>query len=78
MSATVPFRLWIEQGCGPNFEWGEESWEANDALLYEYDAISEAGPQPLESWECERLEMPPGTTNAEAHVTLRKIWPLKT
>jgi hypothetical protein len=77
VSATVPFRLWIEQGCGPSFEWGGESWEPNDALMHEYDAIHEAGPQPLEEWECERLGMPPGTTNAEAHAQLRKTWPLK-
>jgi hypothetical protein len=79
MSATVPFRLWIEQGCGPTFKWGDDpnTWEADDALLYEYDAIVEGGPQPLEDWECDALGMPHGTTNAEAHAAMRKIWPLK-
>ena len=70
--------MWIEQGCGPTFEWGDAgTFEANDALLYEYDLIHEAGPIPLEDWECDGLGMPRGTTNAEAHAELRKKWPLK-
>jgi hypothetical protein len=72
-------RLWIEQGCGPTFVWGSDGgiWTADDALKYEYDAIYEAGPQPLEDWECDALAMPRGTTNAEAHEQLREKWPLK-
>jgi hypothetical protein len=41
VAATVPFRLWIEQGCGATFVWGTDggTYAADDALKYEYDAI---------------------------------------
>jgi hypothetical protein len=76
MAATVPFRLWIEQGCPAVFDWNGTPAEANDALLYEYDAIAVAGPQPLEDWECDKLGLPRGTTNADAHRKLRETWPM--
>lgn len=76
MSATVPFRLWVEQGCPAVFDWDGRKTCADEALLHEYDAIVEAGPQALEDWECERLGLPLGATNADAHRELRKRWPL--
>jgi hypothetical protein len=77
VSATVPFRLWIEAGCPAFFDWDGKLVEAEEALLHEYDAIAETGPQRLEGWECEKLSLPLGSTNAEAHAKLRLIWPLK-
>lgn len=76
VSASVPFRLWIEQGCPAVFDWEGHETDAEEALLHEYDAIVEAGPQVLEDWECERLRLPLGATNADAHRELRKRWPV--
>ena len=72
---TVPFQLRIEQGCPAVFQWGGIPATANEALLHEYEAIAGAGPRPLEDWECDKVGMPRGTTNAEAHRKLREIWP---
>jgi hypothetical protein len=76
MAATVPFRLWVEQRCPPVFDWNGSLATANEALLYEYDAIFEAGPQPLEDWECDKLGLPHGSSNADAHRKLRDVWPM--
>jgi hypothetical protein len=75
MSATVPSRIWVEQGRPAVFDWDGRA-DADEALLHEYGAIVEAEPQALEDWECERLGLPLGATNADAHRDLRKPWPL--
>jgi hypothetical protein len=77
MSATVPFRRWIEQGCPAVFDWDGKPAEAEEALLSEYDVIAEFGPTPLDDSECEKLGLPIGTTNEEAHRKLRETWPLQ-
>jgi hypothetical protein len=77
MSATRPFGLWIEQGCPAVFDWDGRQTEADEALLHEYDAIAETGPQALTDRECDLLGLSHGSTNAEAHAILRKVWPLK-
>ena len=77
VSATVPFRLWIEQGCQAHFDWEGRQGTADDALLHEYDAIAETGPERLDDSECEKLNLPLGSTNAEAHAKLRQIWPME-
>jgi hypothetical protein len=72
MCETRPFRLSIAQGCPDAFDWDGRKTEADEALMHECDAIYEVGPHPLEDWECEKLGMPLGTTNEDAHRKLRE------
>ena len=76
MSASVPFRLWIQAGCPDTYNFDGLQLTADDIIGYEYDAIHEAGATVLEEDECQRLGLPLGSTNESAIQVIRANRPL--
>lgn len=76
MSASVPFRLWIQAGCPETYDYDGMHLTVDDIIGYEYDAIHETGASVLEDEECERLGIPVGSTNESAVKILRASRPL--
>jgi hypothetical protein len=77
MSASVPFRLWIEAGCPDTYDYDGMHVTADDIIGYEYDAIGAAGAAMLEDDECEKLGIPVGSSNEMAIQHIRQTRPLK-
>ena len=72
MTATVPFRIWLDLGCPEAFDYDGLDLTASEAVSYEDEAIEDGiPPQVISDAHCDLLGIPRGSTNVDAVAAAR-------